>query len=121
MNVPLPDALMFVNSRYFLCTYRFSRTSRQDIYDIHVDFARMYVYPNDIWYANIISAPPAPPGLAGLKCPFHDRVHDWRIIDLEHVVETNVKPEHHAQWCAGWLRRALDYLPEGFYMDPEQF
>jgi hypothetical protein len=96
-----------------------SNSFRKDVHEIYDDFARMFVYPDDIRYANILSAPPSPPGLPGLVCPFHGHVHEWRVIDLERAVETNIKPEYHADWCQGWLERILTHLPYGGYYDPE--
>jgi hypothetical protein len=95
------------------------RNHSKDVHDIYDDFARMFVYPNDIRYANILGAPASPPGIPGLVCPFHNRVHEWRIVDLEHLVETNLKPSHHAIRCAGWLEIILTYLPLGYYYGPE--
>ena len=68
---------------------------------------------------NIISAPQSPPGLPGVVCSFHHRIHEWRIIDLEHVVETNGKSSTIRAWCLGWIERILDNIPHGFYYDPE--
>ena len=79
----------------------------------------MFVWPQDIRYTNILSAPPSPPGLPRLVCPFHNRVHEWRRVDLEYASETNITPRTNGVWAGSWLRGVLEYLPEGFYVDPE--
>lgn len=79
----------------------------------------MHVYPDDIRYENILSAPPCPPGFPGKVCTIHKRVHKWRLIDLEHGAETNLTVDLQNDWCKGWLIPILDNLPEGFYMNRE--
>ena len=78
----------------------------------------MFVWARDIRYANILSAPPSPPGVPGLVCPFHNRIHEWRRVDLEYAQETNLKPVIPAFWVESRLRKILDHLPEGYYIDP---
>ena len=63
---------------------------RQDVDDLYDDLAHMRVWTDDIRYANILRAPQSPPGLPGRICPFHNRVHEWRLVDFEHGQETNV-------------------------------
>ena len=78
----------------------------------------MFIWARDIRYANILSAVPSPPGAPGLVCPFHNRVHEWRRVDLEYAQETNLKLDVPSFWIENRLRKILDNLPEGYYVDP---
>lgn len=79
----------------------------------------MHVYPDDIRYQNILHAPASPPGFPGKVCAIHQRVHEWRLVDLEHAAETNATLDLHHRWCKSWLRPILDNLPRGFFMNKE--
>ncbi|EKM57098.1 uncharacterized protein PHACADRAFT_91214, partial [Phanerochaete carnosa HHB-10118-sp] len=96
-----------------------SDSLKQDAYDIYDDLAHMHIWPRDVRYANILSAPPSVPGLPSVICPIHNRAHTWRVVDFEHAVETNVSLEAHAMWAKGYLLNILIYLPRGYWIDPE--
>lgn len=79
----------------------------------------MHVYPVDIRYQNMLRAPESPPGLPGLVCPIHERVHEWRVIDLEHAKESNLTLDIHHGWCNSWLDPILNNLPLGGFYNKE--
>ena len=45
--------------------------------------AETAVEHGDFQWPNIVSAPEAPPGVPGRRCPKHGVRHKWRIIDFE--------------------------------------
>ena len=124
MGVPLSDSLMCVNSIFRQNSISGSanrtQTCRKDVTDIYEDLAHMHIWTSDIRYANILSAPPSPPGLPGRVCPIHNRVHEWRLVDFEDARETNICHQIHSTWMEGWLERILSHLPYGWYLNPEE-
>ncbi|EMD38721.1 hypothetical protein CERSUDRAFT_81531 [Gelatoporia subvermispora B] len=50
--------------------------------DLLNDLSRLHVRYQDMRRHNFLYAAPSPPGLPSMMCPFHQRVHEMRIIDF---------------------------------------
>ncbi|KAF8990086.1 hypothetical protein BDQ17DRAFT_1547350 [Cyathus striatus] len=64
-------------------TLKESEDDIEDIRDVFRDISLKYVVHRDIRAQNICQAPKSPPGYAGEYCSFHERIHDYRIIDFD--------------------------------------
>ena len=56
---------------------------RRDVLQVVNDLGEMSIQHGDFRWPNIVSAPEAPPGVPGRRCPKHGVRHKWRIIDFE--------------------------------------
>ncbi|OBZ78128.1 hypothetical protein A0H81_02285 [Grifola frondosa] len=58
-----------------------------DIYEVYEDLGFMGIEHADVRYANILMRPKSPLALPGLKCPFHDVVHYYRVVDFDRATK----------------------------------
>ena len=56
---------------------------RRDVLQVVNDLGEMSIQHGDFRWPNIVSAPEAPPGMVGSRCPRHGVRHKWRIVDFE--------------------------------------
>lgn len=65
--------------------------TRQDIMGLYEEIGYFCVdNSRDVRVQNILRAPSSPPGLPSVPSPFTQRVHNWRMIDFEFAVQTNL-------------------------------
>ncbi|OBZ77290.1 hypothetical protein A0H81_02069 [Grifola frondosa] len=59
-----------------------------DIYQVYEDLGHMFDHA-DVRYANILRLSKSPLALSGQKCPFHNCVHLYRVVDFDRATKTD--------------------------------
>jgi hypothetical protein len=94
----------------FRCLIRF----RRDVYDIYGDLAVLSIQTWDVHWRNILEAPDTSERLV---CPYHGRVHAWRIVDFDLAQKTNMAEEYVAAGPVDTLERMFRNLPLDLVFD----
>ncbi|OBZ77293.1 hypothetical protein A0H81_02064 [Grifola frondosa] len=96
-NAPAPRT----NKVSFLVLERLGRNLKMfvnyeedaDIYEVYEDLGFTGVDHADVRYANILMRPKSSRALPTLKCPFHNVVHHYRVVDFDRATKTDFTME----------------------------
>ncbi|OBZ72485.1 hypothetical protein A0H81_07410 [Grifola frondosa] len=93
-------------------------SENKDLWQTFHDLSHMGVEHRDIRYANILCAPLAPPGFRGAKCPYHKRMHKFRIIDFDRWVKSDYNMEGHERTTVCSMGGLLEGISKGYKVEP---
>ncbi|OBZ72559.1 hypothetical protein A0H81_07412 [Grifola frondosa] len=99
-------------------TMRVDYQENEDLWDVFFDLGRMSVEHRDMRYDNILCAPKSPLSFPGKKCPYHKRVHQFRVIDFDQAVKSDYSFQGHMINTRRLVAGVLEGVAGGYRVEP---
>ncbi|KAF8810319.1 hypothetical protein BYT27DRAFT_7231974 [Phlegmacium glaucopus] len=94
---------------------------RSDIWAVFIDIARLGIEQPDMRYSNILTAPISASSLPAQPCPYHNCIHNYRIIDFDRARKTDYTLKQHYYEHVGTLGRLLEMMEMNIILEPWEY
>lgn len=91
---------------------------RGDIWNIFEDMAQLGIQQMDLRHSNLLFAPDFPSALPSNICSYHNRTHQYRVIDFDSARKVNFTSEQLYYENSAILGRLLEMMSAGVIVEP---